>query len=126
MVHGSVNGDTLNWWFKQSQEARDSVMSMPVPIKEALLEFGIYIRQWNPEFAWSHATFDHPILNNACKVLNYAPWMPFRKQLDLRSLEALAGDIIWDKREGTHHNAKDDAVFQAIHAAKMLNTFSVV
>lgn len=40
---------------------------------------------------------------------------------DLRTLEFVAGDFIkWEKREGIHHDATDDAIFQAKHAQKML------
>ena len=70
---------------------------------------------------WAHATFDFPILMHAYRNTAIKPVLQYRSLRDLRTLELVAGDRIkWDEREGVHHNASDDALYQAIHAGKML------
>ncbi len=113
--------DTIKWWFEQSQEARESVMRDPVPLSGVLGGLNQFVRQSGPDvMLWSHATFDIPILMNAFNVYGIKFAVPFRNMRDLRTLMDLSyADRDFPKRErtGIHHNALDDAQFQASYAA---------
>jgi len=111
---------TVMWWMKQSDEARAAFTKPAVPIEIALDIF----KAWYPQGAgmWGNgATFDNVILDNAYKACNITrPWH-YTKDRCYRTLKALRPDIKQD-RVGTHHNALDDAKFQALHACKLLRS----
>ncbi len=112
-----VDPDTEKWWASQSQAAIDSVMAEPrLSLPDALEKFAL----WYPRGAvvWSHATFDAVIMQNAYARMDWkCPWH-FRDARDLRTISGLHGfggrtvpEHIW-KREGTHHDAMDDVMWQ--------------
>ena len=109
---------TVMWWMKQSDEARAAFSKPSVPLEVALQEF----KAWYPQGAglWGNgATFDNVILGNAYSLCNIQrPWH-FMKDRCYRTLKALRPDIK-QERVGTHHNALDDAIYQAQHASKLL------
>ena len=120
MRHGEVSGDTLAWWFKQSDEARESITDkeLLVSSEEAvgqLEEFLKGVMEKSPRHVhfWSHASFDAPILVNLFKSHGKEFPIPFYKFRDLRTIDYLACKVA-DKipREGTHHDALDDAQYQ--------------
>ncbi len=105
---------TINWWLKQNSEVIEQVFgnySIKVTLKNALEDF----KKWvgNDEFnVWSHASFDPPILKNNLKAVGIQPFIHYRLFKDLRTLKELAGNPEV-KREGEHHVAIDDAIYQA-------------
>jgi len=109
---------TVMWWMKQSDDARAAFTKPSVPLALALDMF----KGWYPQGAgmWGNgATFDNVILDNAFKATGInRPWH-FTKDRCYRTLKSLRPDIKQD-RVGTHHNALDDAKFQALHASKLL------
>lgn len=109
---------TVMWWMKQSDEARAAFTKPSVPLEVALQMF----KEWYPQGAgmWGNgATFDNVILSNAYTLAGInRPWH-FMKDRCYRTLKALRPDIKQD-RVGTHHNALDDAKYQALHASKLL------
>lgn len=109
---------TVMWWMGQSDEARAAFKKPSVPLEAALVMF----KDWYPQAAalWGNgATFDNVILSNAYNAAGIGrPWH-FTKDRCYRTLKALRPDIKQD-RVGTHHNALDDAKFQALHACKLL------
>ena len=109
---------TVMWWMNQSDEARSAFKKAGVPLEVALQEF----KAWYPQSAslWGNgATFDNVILSNAYTLAGInRPWH-FTKDRCYRTLKALRPDVKQD-RVGTHHNALDDAKFQALHACKLL------
>lgn len=109
--YGEVSNDTL-----------DSAFSGTDSLAIALDKFTTFVNKvpGKPKF-WAHATFDFPIIANAYRATGNKFCIPYRDMCDLRTLEFVAGDFIkWEKREGIHHDATDDAIFQAKHAQKML------
>jgi hypothetical protein len=121
MQHGSVSGDTLEWWFQQSDRARMELLREPVSIERALKDFS----DWWPKDAkmWSHATFDAPILSNAYEKVFHRrqPWH-HRDARDLRTLAELAGghrDEDYPSLGGLKHVAYADAIAQACAAQRM-------
>ncbi|MCI2230407.1 3'-5' exoribonuclease [Polaribacter sp. MSW13] len=105
---------TINWWLKQDSEAIEQVFgeySIKYSLKHALEDF----KKWvgNDEFnIWSHASFDPPVLKNNLKAVGIEPFIHYRLFKDLRTLKELAGNPEV-KREGKHHVAIDDAIYQA-------------
>jgi exodeoxyribonuclease VIII len=119
----SINGETVYWWMKQSDAARESVISSRVNfdtrfyITPVLVAFESFVRSAGmPDEVWSHATFDFVILKNAYKAAGLNSF-PFNYQIarDIRTITAITGGAKFNevKREGTHHDALDDCIYQA-------------
>lgn len=106
-----LDASTVLWWLSQSDAARNSILADPkLPVIEAMKSFLKFIEP--AKTIWSHATFDFVMLNETCIKLGIGR-MPFRKARDIRTLVDL-GKVTIKKveREGTHHDALDDAIFQ--------------
>jgi hypothetical protein len=122
MKYGEVSPSTLKWWMSQSDSARTSAMSGTTPLVDALHDLNAFIEAQGKDVQfWAHATFDFPVIMNAYNACGVKPAIPYKKMRDLRTLEMFWSDFIaWEAREGTHHDALDDAKFQASHAQLML------
>ena len=119
-----TDASTLIWWDKQSTEARkafDYAHSEDCPpLSQALDQLTDWLGklgETHDVYVWGNgADFDIGILNHAYKeISNFVPW-DFRKVRDMRTLYDLTlrfGLTISVPRVGTHHNALDDAQFQA-------------
>lgn len=114
----SIDYNTVRWWMSQGQDARNSVMAGNVNLAEALHDLRDFLSKTEDVVVWSHATFDMPILMNAFDVFNIEHPVSYRSTRDLRTLMDLA-DLAKYKRErfGIHHDALDDAKFQASYAS---------
>jgi hypothetical protein len=120
----TMNASTAIWWMQQSEEARMAVAGRQDTwtIGRACLEFqNFWVEYKSPKF-WSHATFDEGILRNMYEAADViCPWH-YRDTRDLRTLVGLCPDdktkeiFEANKRGGVHHNALDDAMFQAHYA----------
>jgi exodeoxyribonuclease VIII len=114
--------NTVGWWLNQSDAAIKSVFGYnldQVSLSKALFEFHQWIGKTADYNYWSHATFDPPILVNNYKALKKDCPIPFRLHRDIRTLTLLAGGIDV-KREGIHHNALDDCIYQAKYISEGL------
>jgi hypothetical protein len=125
MQHGHVSASTIRWWMEQSNEARAEAFSGGGwMLPEALAQFGDWVRSvaydGNVEVWGNGAGFDNAILRHAYRAVHNedTPW-PFRYDRCYRTLKSRHPDVQF-VREGTHHNALDDAVSQAKHAAAIL------
>ena len=119
-----TDASTLIWWDKQSTEARkafDYAHSEDCPpLSQALDQLTDWLGklgETHDVYVWGNgADFDIGILSHAYKeISNFVPW-DFRKVRDMRTLYDLTlrfGLTISVPRVGTHHNALDDAQFQA-------------
>ena len=119
-----IDPATIQWWMEQSEEARRIFKDYEdsIPLHEALFELLKWMRtKGNTHKAkiWSHgATFDVPIVQHALMQYGIAvPWR-FWNVRDTRTLIDLIkqinnNDPMKPIREGTHHNALDDAIYQA-------------
>ena len=122
---------TVKWWMGQNEEARKALCNPDkvMAIHQALYNFCKYwedVSQKN--YFWSHATFDSVVLRNAYeKVGLITPWH-YRDCMDIRTLVALAPknlkkELFETNRGGlTHHNALDDAIYQAGYVSKIWQT----
>lgn len=110
---------TVLWWMQQSGEARQVFKEERKDhLNLALAEFAV----WYPEGSslWGNgATFDNVILVNAYRACGIkAPW-DFWQDRCYRTLKNLMPEVEHE-RKGVHHNALDDAIYQAEHAIKLL------
>lgn len=115
-----IDVDTVKWWMKQSDAAREEFQKVSVPITDALKDFttwmlrdiklGSFLELWG-----NGANFDNSLLGEAYRRCGLTqPWM-FWNDRCYRTLKAMYPDIKMPKREGTHHNALDDAISQVNH-----------
>lgn len=123
--HGfSVSGDTLKWWLQQSDEARQ-VFANGNEIGTVLDELAVFLEsQGKTESVkvWGNgAAFDNVILANAFSATKRTtPWR-FWNDRCYRSFKALHPEVPF-VREGTHHNALDDAISQAKHLCQIFES----
>lgn len=119
--HGVISLATLEWWEKQSKEARTEAFSGASTTRHAAKALSDWL---NPgDKVWGNgATFDITILESMYEALDMdVPWKFFDVR-DCRTVEDLAEGITSRdsiKREGTHHNALDDAIYQATYISRM-------
>lgn len=120
----TVSQSTLDWWSKQSNAARvafDEAHKQEAPMLATVLA---ELTHWIGElglthdvFVWGNgANFDVAMLEHAYKqISDFVPWN-FRHVRDMRTLYDITLRLQLDidvPRIGTHHNALDDAEFQA-------------
>lgn len=121
-VGRSVSHDTMRWWDKQSEQAR-KVLTDPdaMDLDIALISFARYLGQFGLRRAastvrlWGNGSdFDNVIIADAYSSLGLdAPWKFYNNRC-FRTVKDLYSDVIQPPvREGVHHNALDDAVYQA-------------
>lgn len=119
----TIDANTVKWWMKQSEEARKQVFDSPMMLSEALSGFsmfcGITQQGGKNNIVWGNScAFDNVILRNAYKAVGMeAPW-DFWNDRCYRTLKALYPQAPF-VRQGTHHNALDDAISQAEHAIEI-------
>lgn len=122
----SVGADTMLWWAQQSSEARESAFQKrghgAVPLLRALADFDMYMTSKVPTdkvCIWANPPqFDLTILRYAYHVANRTPPWKHWQERCLRTLRHLVPETKEIKREGVHHNAMDDAIYQA-HQIKL-------
>jgi hypothetical protein len=106
-----MDWSTIQWWLKQSEEARAGFQGTTMSLREAL---GILKQaSWKDmRGVWSHGlTFDLPILEHAFKACDMkVPWH-FKAARDTRTLFWLTNPV-WPDNP-VKHSAKHDAIAQA-------------
>ena len=110
----TVEKGTQEWWAKQSPEAQAALMVDPQPLAGVVAGFHAWFKAQGAEFVWSHGgNFDEPIWSAAAAAVGArVPWK-FWNARCTRTAYALAKfDPRSLKREGTYHNALDDARYQ--------------
>jgi len=137
---GVLNASTVEWWLKQSDEARSAVlghqpegqrglaMSERMPLGEALETLSLWIAQVsygrNSVRLWSNGpTFDEMIVRQAYERygLDFHKVVSFRQSRCCRTMFDLAVSMGWRPKEAaegrsediTKHDGLGDAVFQA-------------
>ena len=118
-----MEANTVLWWMNQSDEARKALLRKGEPLHHTLSHFYDYMTgccALKDISVWGNgAAFDNALLAAAYKRLGLpVPWN-FWNDRCYRTIKALHPDIKM-KREGTHHNALDDAKDQAVHLMEML------
>ena len=122
-----VNGDTIMWWLGQSKEARDILQVDRFNLTNALDEFTSWFNSAKyGKYLWGNgATFDNVVLSNAYKAVGFKqPWN-YRNDCCYRTLKNLTPEVTAPERKGTHHNALDDAMYQAEHLIKIFKHLGI-
>lgn len=120
-----IDPATVNWWLGQNDEARKSLCDVPdhltFSIHDALYNLTKFLTKngLQPVVWGNGATFDISILENAYNTEGlYIPWK-FYNIRDMRTIIDVAlslpggQDALMIERDGTAHNAIDDAEHQA-------------
>jgi len=119
----SVDGSTIIWWLKQSEEARNAISKTPYNLVRGLNDFTRFIeaaqdRSLSRITVWGNGSnFDNVILHSAYTAAGLTkPWH-FKYDRDVRTLVFLGRALGIEKtevvREGVRHHALDDAKHQA-------------
>ena len=108
-----IDSETLWWWVQQSEPARKAAFNPQgaLPIRRALVEFTSWLGPHDYKIWGNGAAFDNAVLAHAYGAEGFkVPWS-YKNDRCLRTLWAMAPDID-PAREGTHHDALDDALHQ--------------
>lgn len=113
-----IDKETVSWWMRQKPEALKAMKSNQVPLKEGLTAFSKWYgtKQMN---TWGNgAAFDNVIIENAYIAVGMIrPWKYYYDRCfrTMKNIFPVPEEEM--PREGLHHNALDDAIYQA----KVLN-----
>jgi hypothetical protein len=113
---GKVTGSTLAWWAQQGEVAKRVFGSNgKTPLSVALDELRTWMlkKATKPKVWGNGSSFDISILEHAYDngaIGLKEPW----QYTDIRDMRTIMDYcLVKPKREGTHHNALDDAKYQA-------------
>lgn len=120
---GVMDASTVLWWLKQSAAARAAFDRRGDHLAVALQQFAGWMENRAPRDdvrVWGNgAAFDNVILASAYRRNGTPqPWQ-FRNDRCYRTVKAQHPTVKM-QRNGTHHNAVDDAESQARHLIAML------
>lgn len=122
-----IDPDTILWWMKQSDEAREEFSKTCVHLEYALKEFTSWCvagREGEPIMWGNGADFDNVLLTAAYEAVGQTrPWPRWNSRC-YRTAKSYRPDIKID-RVGTHHNALDDARSQAEHLIRIHKAMGV-
>ena len=118
----TVSGDTLVWWLKQSEEAKNSLVfgqeGRYNGVADMLINFDLWVADYglkeNTTYWANGASFDFPILERLYSEFGEdgPPWK-YHNQRCFRTIKGLPGaNEVKPERHGVHHDALDDAKFQ--------------
>ena len=117
----TVSDSTLEWWSKQG-DAAQAVLSEPgESVAKILLDFASWMGIENVRLWGNGATFDNVVLATLYEDYDIKrPWgyTNDRCYRTLRAVSTYPGAE--PVRQGTYHNALDDAVYQAECAIRLL------
>lgn len=119
----TIGGDTAQWWLQQSSEAQAAFVASPAHAdrfapEHALMLFAQFIARNGGKDAqiWGNGSdFDNVILGSMYETYGIQrPWS-YSKNRCFRTINALPKDknFVKPEREGVHHHALDDALYQA-------------
>ena len=124
-----VEPSTQAWWDKQSDEAKtvltEAQAPEATPLAVVLNNFKHWVQDHTIEkqnrLIWGNgASFDVPLLEAAYEAVGLTPPWNYWGSMCFRTMKNLYRDVVPPPREGTHHNALDDAKHQAQHLILIL------
>lgn len=116
--YGKPKGETIVWWMKQSDAARQAAIAGTQDLRSALGDFEQWLAQFDDFSPWGNgASFDITILEHAYWRCfgRPAPWK-FWNIRDCRTIKMIGekiGVAVPKMTGGVAHNALDDAIHQA-------------
>lgn len=115
-----ISKETVKWWSEQNKEALRELTRNNIPLKQALDDFEEWFGPKSLPVWGNGAVFDNTILANAYFNTNREPPWKCWDDRCYRTVKALFHWVPADAREGTYHNALDDAMHQTKHLIKIL------
>lgn len=115
----SVDPKTVDWWKKQSEEAKKALQHDRIGILNAFEMFSKWFSDVGGQKIWCQgANFDAPLIEEAMKRLRVRiPWK-FYNVRDTRTVYDICHfDPYSIRRDGVYHNALDDCKHQ-IHCVQ--------
>lgn len=121
-----IDADTVMWWLHPDRaQAREKLRELQsVDLGSALVGFSEWAGSDVAAIWGNGATFDNVILRSAYRVCCMEYPVKFWQDKCYRTLKGLAPEIEI-VREGTHHDALDDARCQAKHLQKIIEHLGV-
>lgn len=121
-----ISRSTMLWWGEQTLDAKKVFSEEASGTRDALQQFARFCDDvGNIEGMWGNGSdFDNVILGGLYDLYGMKkPWSYARNRCyrTLRNLPKITSMLV---RLGTHHNARDDAIYQAecaIHINSLLN-----
>jgi hypothetical protein len=109
-----MDTDTVLWWMRQKDEARAELNKPGNPLMQVLVDLMGWMHG-DEVLLWGNgASFDNVLLGSAydaCRLPR--PWKYYNDRC-FRTIKALHPQLPME-RQGTHHNALEDAKAQALH-----------
>jgi exodeoxyribonuclease VIII len=116
-----IDPETVEWWNKQSKEARQALLKDNVSLNQALDDFTEWFGRSSLPTWGNGAGFDNVIMENAFAACNMKrPWRPWEDRC-YRTIKNII-QVPADERQGVYHNALDDALHQTRHLLKILES----
>ena len=115
-----ISKETVKWWSEQNKEAFRELTRNNIPLEDALDKFTEWFGPKSLQIWGNGAVFDNTILSNAYFATGREPPWKCWDDRCYRTVKNLFNWIPADKREGTYHNALDDAMYQTKHLIKIL------
>jgi hypothetical protein len=120
---------TVDWWMKQSVEARSSWQREDAPeLATAMSQFSAWIRDIGGKrqiAPWGNgADFDLVLMKHAYDVLEADPEWEFWNHHCFRTMKNMF-KVAAMPRTGTYHNALDDAKTQVLHLQRILEAHKI-
>lgn len=127
-----VDGSTIQWWLKQSEDARKLIANPtnPLSLKEALNKFNMWLSNIGNRddlIMWGNsARFDLGILSDAYNITNIKiPWA-FRNERCVRTLVSFNPSVKKNMEfEGVRHDPIDDCKHQIKYCHQIWKEFNV-
>ena len=115
------DAETIEWWKQQSPEAQKALQVDNISIMQALDDFATWYGNKSLPTWGNGAGFDNVIMENAYRAVNSKrPWLPWEDRC-YRTMKNII-QVPIDERQGTYHNALDDALHQTKHLLKILGS----
>lgn len=119
-----VDGNTVMWWMKQSDEARFQLTQDAKPLRDTLKRFLTWLGKDNLQIWGNGAAFDNVVLKNAYGAFNmHEPWAYISDRC-FRTIKSSYPTLDL-KFEGIKHNACDDAKHQALYLLQLVKTHNL-
>lgn len=114
--------NTINWWAKQSTEARNVFKEEEEHPLLGLKRFSAFCKKHTPIYVWGNgSSFDISIMETLFKDFGLRePWA-YNRVMDLRTFKRFVSKDLEVLKKGTYHNALDDAINQAELVLKAFN-----
>lgn len=113
-----MDPETVIWWLQQEPDAQREIVSGEASLSDVLRDFAEWLGRDEVLGVWGNgAAFDNVILAQSYRRVGQdVPW-PFHLDRCYRTVKNFS-DVPMD-RQGTHHNALDDAISQARHLVQI-------